>query len=746
MKRLAAALLLLACGPAAPPSAVPGGDVRHARDRPPVVIVAREGDPASAISMALVTGDDPAAAAAIAGLLEARLPRARVTPAWNGVRVTMLASDSNTARAAAEAMRVALIGAATGDDLLHARKKLAALATRPLADASLAAWARCSGAMYARTMPNAELSLAELEAMRGAIGNGGVAFGAAGTRAAGEAVANAIADGPAWKAGATTTASSAPAVAVFEGTDPTPRVHIAMSFASSAAAVRAADALGDPRGPLETRLHALDTPFHLREVVGAAHPTGGCVAMMLEGGSKSETTAARVADAIALVDVEAHLADSAGENLDGTKLARRAGDVREAAERAAWWALADRTPGSGTSIILEVPSRRGKEEHAVEPSAESLAQAIAAAKTAWQKPVVEGRVKIESGQGETWMLLASPCGTDIEGELDSGVTALAIAAARESLPEAEAFVAPDGAGLLVHGPALAGESSIAQAQRLGDQLARAFAGPTKLRGGTNVTNDANGALLASVLAPSHPSWILPWGQSDATLRISDGAILTRAQALRSGPLRVAVIANVDRAQADAAVRAADRWIDRHGDTARACPTLPSVAASKPGTYALDSKPGAMPEALLAFPIAIEDEAAARTVALALEGDEGLLVHALADLARTSSARVMGTPRAPALVIRVASQESKLDQAVAQTRALVDRIRQNGLASADLDRAMSTNLATSLDPRARLVATWRGVEPKVASMEEVRVFAQKALGEDRLVVVAARPPKPAGTKP
>ncbi len=107
---------------------------------------------------------------------------------------------------------------------------------------------------------------------------------------------------------------------------------------------------------------------------------------------------------------------------------------------------------------------------------------------------------------------------------------------------------------------------------------------------------------------------------------------------------------------------------------------------------------------------------------------------------------MGAPRAPALVIRLASPQSSLDQAVQQTRALMDRIRQNGLASADLERATASHLASNLDPRTRLVAAWRGVEPKVASAEEVRVFAQKSLGEDRLIVVAARPPKPASPKP
>jgi hypothetical protein len=54
------------------------------------------------------------------------------------------------------------------------------------------------------------------------------------------------------------------------------------------------------------------------------------------------------------------------------------------------------------------------------------------------------------------------------------------------------------------------------------------------------------------------------------------------------------------------------------------------------------------------------------------------------------------------------------------------------------------VTTSLDPRARVVATWRGEAtaarasaPRITA-EEVRAFAQKHLAEDAMVVVASRP--------
>jgi hypothetical protein len=165
----------------------------------------------------------------------------------------------------------------------------------------------------------------------------------------------------------------------------------------------------------------------------------------------------------------------------------------------------------------------------------------------------------------------------------------------------------------------------------------------------------------------------------------------------------------------------------------------------------------MPEAYLAFPFPPGDEAAGQAAAVmsaALSDGEGaLLDKALggsSPLARDSSARLLGWPRAPALVIRVVAAQASLDAAVMQVRALVDRIHKGGLSGPDFERATKARarsaLTTSLDPRARIVATWRG-EPIAASSlprvtaEDLRAFAQKHLAEDAMVVVASRPGRP-----
>jgi hypothetical protein len=837
-----------ACGPAPGPAtpAAPSRaiallpDVRLAKDRPPVVLVTRDGDPSGAIAVAVTTSglepgeDDPEAAVALAGMVEARRVARGLTPivvpSWSGFRAAVLITSPEAAPAATDSLREALTAPVDDKDVIAARKKLGALASRPLRDASLARWARCVGsphALPARAGKSGEdLGAPRLERWRaGAHGLARVAVAVVAPSVTAESVAAAIARGPAWKPGAPAPTKEPPAnamnVDVYEAASELSGatvVHATLDVGTGSDAVTTAEALGDPHGPLASRLAALDLPFRMREVVGAAEPRGGCVGIVLEAPTSGPTSAlaaselaTRVADAVALVHVEAqvHLAEGAAASpdgsaasaaaLDGRTLARRAGDAREAAARAAWWALADAwlapsaaAPRSSTAIVMRgsvalgIPLRRGAApsaaERSIEPSREVLASAVQRASSSWQKPVAEGRSRVEPGQGETWVLLASPCGTESESDADAGLTALFTVAAAEmakSSPEArvEPWIVPDGAGLLVHGPALPGETASAQARRLADVIARSFASdPIAIAAVSRAraellrhdTRAAAGdgpvlALLASAVAPGHASWFIASGREETLARSADAAVLARAQSLRAGPLRVAVLANVDSAQGEAALRAADRWIDRRGEAARTCRAATPASPPRPGTYAIEPRGGAGPEAYLAFPFAPADDkarAAAVLVAAALDGEGGLLDKALGGaiapngLARSASAKVVGFPRSPALVIRIVSTQASLDNAVMQARALVDRVKKSGLAPADHERATliasREALAAALDPRARIVATWRG-EPiptsalplprGAAALDDVRAFSAKYLAEDAMVVVAARPPRP-----
>src|SRR3954471_11498039 len=106
-------LTAAACGPAPAPgrAGAPARpvallpDVRLAKDRPPVVLVARDGDPSGAIAVAVTTSgavgpeDDPEVAVALAGVVEARLVARGVSPvvapSWSGFRAAVLVATSS---------------------------------------------------------------------------------------------------------------------------------------------------------------------------------------------------------------------------------------------------------------------------------------------------------------------------------------------------------------------------------------------------------------------------------------------------------------------------------------------------------------------------------------------------------------------------------------------------------------------------------------------------------------------------
>jgi hypothetical protein len=790
--------------------------------RPPLAVVEREGDPRGAIAVAVnMEGIAPergaVPAVALAALVEARL-RARgieatATGGWGGWRLSALVASPDEAAQLVEALRQVMLAPVIAEEaaLDAVGRKVSALARRPLPDRALIGVAQCTGEAFGTGSEGAP-GVAELERWRRtSLGLGRVAFASAGEGALASATANALMRAPAWPA-TTAALPEAPTgdarALVYDASGELPpgaaRIVVTVRTATPEQAVATAPALGDPLGPLASRLAALDAPARVRSVVATAHADGGCVAATLDLAARDLTsdTAARVAIAAALArqELAVELADTTASPDFGRDLAARAADPRDAAERAAWWTLAGPRVGQSedlrTALTVGVAAPRDGTASGAAPSADAIRSEIDRATVAWHAPAVESRTRVEHGQGEAWVLFASTCGVLPEAASDAGAgAAVAVAAAAQAASTAgdarvEPYVTADGVGVLAHGPARVGESASAQARRLGDLAARAFAAdpldPARIlqartallvRAG-GVESRALGA-LGGALAPGHPSWIEPFGTGFGLASASEDAIVLRASALRAGPLRVAVLANFDAAQAEAAVRAADRWVARRPGETRACPPLATPVTPRPGTYAVDVPSGAPSEALLALPLDPSEDGA-RTAAIwmaaALDGPDGLLAHALdaapgdapgAALARGWSAALVGAPRSPALVVRLTGPDASLDAAVAQTRNLLDRIRQGGLREEDRSRAGAalarTALAASLDPRARTLDLWRS-EPGSAqapaahapapdgsgaldgpSLEALRAFAAASLHDEALVIVAARPARldPAG---
>jgi hypothetical protein len=873
---LAALVLAPAC--AGRPSAKGPHGVVQARgggDQPLLAAVVREGDPRPAVSVAVLTAGidrerDPEVAAALAGAVEGRLRRAgyddaAATPGWFGYRVRILLRSERDAARVGEAIRAALLSPMANDPaaLADAAKKVTALRRRPLPDPKALDVARCTGEPFAppairgasagATHPAGDVVAASILERYRAAAHGGsrVSVGSAGSSALADGVARGLAQGGPWPkvAAASQTFTFAPGAAVVAFDAPElasqtrapigARVTVAVRTTRAADAIAVAPELGDPQGALALRLSALDSPAQIERVVATALPDGGCVALTFDlppdalfdrsTPGRIETrpgdAATRLGSAIALVEeeVEIELAQMRVSNEAARIQVVAAGDPRDAAERAAYWALAGDTRGVndavlGTRAAIALPTRRDAVRGApngtraappVTPAAapptapgaaapadassiafaESVTQALEIARASFHEPVADARVRVERGQGELWMLLASPCGTAAEGDNDAGVSAIAVHALREAVRaqgdhdvRVEPWVTASGVGLLAHATPRPAESPLGHARRVADVLGRAFSSEplspralararTELLAAVEAARGTDAFVaLAEALAPGRPATVLPLGTPQALARVPDAAVVARLAAFRTGPLRLSVLANVDAAQGSAAARAVDRWLARTPGQVRRCAAVSSVAVPKPGTYAAP-RASSVSEAMLAFPLPAGSAAAGRSRALAslvahaLDGPDGLLARALGDtgLALTSEARVLGEDAARALVVRIEAPSEALDAAVAQVRALLERLRKGAFAETDRTRALRAHeraeLARALDPRGRLVALFRGelspdataatppaptpaadVGRTAPSLDAVRAFCASTFDEERMIVVAARPPR------
>ncbi len=773
--------------------------------RPPLTVIAREGDARGALAIAVTTEGIASERGALAGVALAALVQERLSirgveasavGGWTGWRLRALVASPADAERVLDATRAALLVPVSANEpaLGAVLRKAAALSARPLIDAAWVDVAQCTGDAFgsgAEALPTP----AELESWRAAShGLGRLAIATAGGVELADAATRALERGPPWPVGAPLLPSSWPAATaaavVYDGSGElapgAARIIVTARTATPERAVAAASLLGAAHGPLASRLEALEAPAHLRSVVATAHTDGGCLAATIDMAEHDlgADGPSRIATAAALArqELAVEVADITAPAGLGRALSLRAADPRDAAERAAWWSLAGHRPGVAegdvrVNLVVGVAASRDASQAAMRSRTDSIRAELDRATLAWHASVVESRTRVERGQGEVWVLLASPCGTMSEDNGDAGASAaVAWAAATQgedlaSNARVEPFVAPDGVGVMVHGPSRAGETADAHARRLADMAARAFAADSLERQPLSRARTAlllrasradawTAGMLAGALAPAHPSWVEAFGTVFGLSSVSDETLALRAADMRAGPLRVAVLANVDTAQADAAVRAVDRWIARLPSDSRVCPPVGPANTPRAGTYAVERVVGAPSEALIAIPLPSGDPGAATAaawLAAVLDGADGSLARALnadgADrhgpaagpLAETWSASVLPSPQAPALVIRLTAADALLDAAVAQARALLDRLRQGAIREDDRARAgnriVRAALEASLQPRARTISLWRGESPtSPPSLQALRTFAASALHDDALVIVAARPPR------
>ncbi len=379
---------------------------------------------------------------------------------------------------------------------------------------------------------------------------------------------------------------------------------------------------------------------------------------------------------------------------------------------------------------------------------------------------------MEQGQGEVWVLLASPCGTLDEGPYDAGSSALAALAVvdheRRVLAGGvaiEPWITPDGVGVLAHAAAngAAREDETALGRRVTSAAARAFAGEVPER---DAIADARTVALAQIertagphgaaiegllgaLSPDHPSQLHALGPFSRVAALSVASVTSRWQSLASGPLRMALLANGGAAQATAAFLQADHWLAPRAG-AHACPVA-SDSAIRPGHYEVDLPSGAdLSQALVAAPVAARGQPGRDLAELAahlLGGERGLAQAALdkTPVPATASARLLGGARSAALVIDVRAPASALDDAVTEVKALLAKLAQDGPSDPSLDFARTKKQRADdeagFDPRARLVKLWLADPARPASPAPARAAMQSYFAttfrETALTVIEAR---------
>lgn len=770
----------------APP---PNVEIREKISRPTVTRIAREGDPSPALALAVLTEGGEQAAIALATIVESRLEQAGLGPVMveadqDGYRLRALVPGPREAAMLVDALRAALLAQLVpgSKELARATERLELHHRRLALLPKSASIASCGDrAAESRLDPSTPQGFAALEGARRASHVASrLSLGAVGPRAIGDAALAAVDRGGAWPDGPLPR-ESWPAEDESEVTlrdSGALRVHLALRVGDAGAAMIAAERAGDPASVLAARLSALSSPFRLVEVVATARARGGCLTAIIEADkplaeAMAETHAARAAWVLRQ-ELSEELREVARRPVASPfQRALDATDPREAAALSAWWSLAargtDLNRPARASIVAEIPSASAASTDA-SLRTKRLADALASTERHPEARVVEPVVRVERGQNRLWLLVASPCGLGSESSADAGITALSLLQAtaggdaRDGVA-LEPWISTDGVGLLAHAERRPGESPRDLAGRVAREAARALAGSAR---DSSRFSEARGILLARLadsrndeglafeaaaeaLSPSHPSWIAPFGTWPSVTKLGPEAAALRREALRAGPLRVAVLADSSLDQGDVVARTLDRWLARTPEAPRTCPTSSLRQEPRSGMIQLELAPGATSSrALLAWPThaSATEHRSAMLLTAALEGPEGWLAQALRSIPKASAkARLVGGQRASALVVDLRAPEDALDDAVAQLRALAKRLAEGALAATDLERAeaalKNAELESSLDPRRRIVDLFAGRESSAAStpsLDAWRAFTKSTLAEEKAVLVVARPKK------
>ena len=741
---------------------------REVDNHPPINLVVRLGDPLPAVAFASAHDHGAVASVALSALILARLRAHGIgdvvsIPTQGGIELAVLCPDTAAARAFVAQVTAALdTPVAERDDALPMiQAHLAALRSRPFAGKAEATVAECSGELghlpgVVMLDPSTPAGRAELESYRQfAFATHASAFAALGSSGFVDSVAGELEHAAAWPSGdAAEDHWPAGDTAEADGAEGARRLAVALRVADADVALGSLSALAANRSTLAARLRTFLPGFELESVAFQARPRGAClrVDLHLPEGDPGPTPK-EAALAVSLISEEAHNSDAREPRALDENIIEPS-DPRQAAARAAWRALTGRQPAGPERRVVAVsvhPAER--------PAFNGFANVLAEVEGRPARAPLETRLRAEPGQAELWVLLGSPCGTLGESNDDAGQSALALTMAAQATSAdvaLEPWITPDAVGLLAHAPRRALENASEQAERVARALARAL---TERSAGSDALATAHSQLFAAVggsprpgyarlidaLAPDHSAWLEPRGTWLSLAQANRDSVAARGREVLRGPLRVAVLANEDDAQATAAARALDRWFAPWRDDPRRCQTTAERAA-RSGELSLTVPDSANAESAylgLPFPSRLKHEREAEAFATLLNAPRGPLASALGAEHINASARasIVGGGRAAALVIEIRASDDDARKATLEVRRALDRFVVGQLSNDDLALAKRTveqrALGASLDPRRRIVDLWRGASAEGSlSRSSLRAFQAVLSGAAEVVVYVA----------
>ena len=734
-------------------------------NHPPIVLVQRSGDPLPAVAFASAHDRGAVASVALSALILARLSARGINdvmsvPTESGIELALLCADNAAARTFIEQVTAALAAPLTERDpaLRVIQEHLTALRSRLFAGKAEASVAGCSGELgllpgAAAPDVNTAAGREELEGYRRfAFARRASAFAALGSSEFVNAAASALEDVPHWPGGdAAEDPWPANDSADADSAEGARRLSIALRLADADAALASLRALSAADALLAARLRTFLPGFTLERVAFQARPRGACLRVDLglpEGDPGVPPKDAALA--VSLVSEEAHAAAAAPPRSTEENIIEPA-DPRKAAARAAWRALTGRQePGPerrAVAVSVHPAERAGFE---------GFANVLRELEARPPRAPLETRVRAEPGQSELWVLLGSPCGTLGESNDNAGQSALALTmAAHEASADVtlEPWITPDAVGLLAHAPRLHLESANEQAERIARALARALserssAGDSLAMAQRELFAAVGGsprpgfARLLDTLAPEHSAWLEPRGTWASLAQANRDGVLARGRELLHGPLRVAVLANEDDAQAAVATRALERWFSPWREDPRRCQTGPerTVRSGEISLTVPDSGNGESAYLGLPFGSRLKFEREAEAFAALLNAPRGPLALALSaeHLNASAVASIIGGGRTAALVIEIHASDDDARKATLEVRRALERAIAGPISNEELASAQRASaqraLGASLDPRRRIVDLWRGGAAEGGlSRPSLRAFQAALSGAAQVVV-------------